>query len=249
MKSTQADRLFSLRGAQQFLAQNVERLPQAAESGARHRLDQIVMELGEFVADQAGSTFEAQGATRRLHAMRLVLIQDHMAPIVSIARVELGSTPEMVGFRLPRGTPSVPKLAAAAMGMADAAVPHAAVFVQAGLPHDFIARLIAAADAVVEAKTRREQCRGRVSGATTGIGDRLSAGRRVVDVLHTFVRTATRDEPGLLADWRSVRAVRARTGRPSRRSAGDGPLTPVPGGAEMATADRESEREATHGAG
>jgi hypothetical protein len=239
MKSIQADRLASLRAAQQFLAGHVERLPQVAESGARRRLDAIMADLGEFVADQAGSTIEAQGATRRLHAMRRVLVQDHMAPIASIARAELGSTPELVAFRLPRGTPSVPKLAAAAKGMAEAATPHAAVFVQAGLPHDFIARLAAAADAVIEAETRREQCRGRVSGATTGIGHRLAAGRRVVDVLDNFVRTATRDDPGLLADWRSVRAVRARTGRPSRRSAGDGPLAPVPGGAEVGIADHE----------
>jgi hypothetical protein len=238
MKSIQADRLASLRAAQQFLAGHGERLPQAAESGARHRLDAIMVDLHEFVADQAGSTIEAQGATRRLHAMRRVLVQDHMAPIASIARAELGSTPEMSAFRLLRGTPSVPKLAAAAKGMGEAARPHAAVFIQAGLPHDFIARLIAAADAVVEAETRREQCRGRVSGATTGIANRLGAGRRVVDVLDNFVRTATRDDPGLLADWRSVRAVHARTGRPSRRSAGEGPVTPVPGGVEMAIADQ-----------
>jgi hypothetical protein len=237
MKSIQGNRLSSLRAAQQFIAEHAERLPQVADSGARHRLDELVGELDGFVTEQAGNTIQAQGATRKLHALRQVLLRDHMAPIVSIARAELAGTPELVSIRrLPRGTPSVEKLAAAAEGMAREADLHAAVFIRAGLPHDFVMRLTAAAEAVVDAASQRTLRRGRASGATVGLKGRLAAGRRVVDVLDTFVRTATHDDPALLAHWRSVRAVHAPAGRPSSRAPGDDALKLVPRGPETASA-------------
>jgi hypothetical protein len=237
MKSIQGNRLASLRAAQQFVAEHAERLPQVADTGARHRLDEIVSELDGLVADQAGNTLLARGSTRKLHAARRELIRDHMAPIASIARAELASTPELVSLRLPRGTPSVEKLAAAAEGMACEAARHAAVFIQAGLPHDFIKRLTAAAAAVVDAATERTRRRGRVSGATEGLKVRLAAGRRVVDVLDTFVRTATHEDPALLTQWRSVRAVHAPAGRSSRRASGDDTLRLVPREPDSASAE------------
>jgi hypothetical protein len=50
---------------------------------------------------------------------------------------------------MPRGRPTVERLAAAAAGMAEAARPRAGVIVAVGRPVDFLERLTHAADALV----------------------------------------------------------------------------------------------------
>ena len=144
MHTIQSNRFDSLCNAQRFLDDHAGRLAEVNETGMRRRLDDIVAELSAFAADQTGGALQAQGATRKQHALRRALRRDHMGPISSIAHAELARTPEIEPFRMPRGTPSVGKLVAAAHGMGRAAAPHADVFVSAGLPADFIDRLIAA---------------------------------------------------------------------------------------------------------
>jgi hypothetical protein len=216
MQLIDAYRLAALRGAQQFLADHADRLARVAQTGACRRLYSILADLSMLVTEQAAATLQMRGATRRLHALRRRLMEDHLAPISSIARADLTRAPELAPFRLPRGTPSVERLAGIAHGMARAAAPHAAIFIEAGLPHDFLDRLDAAADAIIEARSARDACRNRVRAATAGIRFRLAEGRRIISVLDTFVRSESRDDDELRAAWLSVRAVPALPGR--RRS-------------------------------
>ena len=72
-----------------------------------------------------------------------------MAPIAKIAAAELPDTPELEPLRMPQDHPSIERLRAAALGMAKAAEPYAAVFIEAALPPDFIQRLIDAANTTV----------------------------------------------------------------------------------------------------
>lgn len=218
MQLTDAYRLTALRHARQFLADHADRLAPVTQTGAARRLDAVLADLSALVNEQAAATIQARVATQRLHALRRRLIEDHLAPITSIAHVDLAGTPELAPFRLPRRTTPVERLAGMAHGMAEAAAPHAAIFIAAGLPPDFIDRLGAAVDALVEARTDRDSCRNRVRGATAGISSRLAEGRRIIGVLHTFVRSAVRDDEELLVGWLSVRAVPDLPGRRRRRA-------------------------------
>ena len=207
VKTTQTKVLLSLRGAQAFLEANARRLPTVNATGARRRLDDDIARLSAHAAQQVASDLQARGATKLQRALRLALLRDHMSPIARIAKLELPRTPDVDPFRMPKGKPIVARLAAMAQGMAEAAAPHAEVFIAAGMPVDFIARLTQAADALLESVIYRTASRGRRAGATTGLGTQLSAGRQTVHVLDAFVKTELKDDAALLASWNSVKRV------------------------------------------
>lgn len=212
-------RLAALRNVQQFLADHADELSRVAQSGASRRLDSLLDELSCLVTEQAAATLLARAATRRLHILRRRLFEEHLTPITRIARAELADHPEMIAFRMPRPSVPVVLLATNALGMARVAAPHAAIFVEAGLPDDFLDRLKEAVDDLVEANLTRASWRGRVRGATVGITTRLADGRRTVGMLDSFVRLATRDHQQLRAAWLTVRTIGA---VPGRRRLGSG---------------------------
>jgi hypothetical protein len=216
MRLTQAYRLTALRHAHQFLADHAEQLPEVVQTGACRRLDAIVADLLSLVAEQSAAVLQGRGATQHMYEVRRRLIEDHLAPIVTIARAELAGTPALAPFRLPPRSTPVERLAGVAHGLAQAAAPHAPVFIAAGLPTNFLDRVRGAADALVEARQERDLFRAQLRGATVGIDRCLAEGRRIICVLGTFVRSATRANDGLHAAWLAVRAVPALPGR--RRS-------------------------------
>jgi hypothetical protein len=130
-----------------------------------------------------------------------------MAPISRIARSDLPQTAVIQPLRMPQGKPTVEKLSMLATGMAQAAIPFSAVFIAAGLPTDFIARLEAAAAAMESSVDDREQSRGRRNGATKGLKSKLAAGRKIVHILDAFVNTALKDDLPLLAHWDAIKRV------------------------------------------
>ena len=112
--------------------------------------------------------------------------------------------------------------------MAKAAPPFSNVFVAAGLPTDFIARLEAAASALLGSLSDRAQSRGKRSGPTKGLKSRLAGGRKIVHILDAFVKSALKDDPALLANWNSVKRVRRCTSRAAVATAATPPsVTPT----------------------
>jgi hypothetical protein len=91
--------------------------------------------------------------------------------------------------------------------MAKAAALHSDVFVDHGLPVDFVDRLNAAATALQASRTNHTNIRGRRVIATTSLKSKLSAGRKLVHILDAYVKTALKDDPELLSGWNSVKRV------------------------------------------
>jgi hypothetical protein len=111
--------------------------------------------------------------------------------------------------------------------MAKTVEPYSDVFIAAGLPNDFIAQLNAATDAMTNTISERTSSRGRRSGATAGLKQKLSAGRRIVHALDAFVRSQLKNDPALLRDWNLVKRVPRPMGRPAG-STTSAPPTPPP---------------------
>jgi hypothetical protein len=225
MQTAQGNMLLSLQNVQAFLEKNADRLDGVANTGARQRLDDAVVQLSTYV-DQTESGLAARGATQKQRSLRVVLLRDHMAPIARIARADLPRTPELTPLLMPRGRPTSARLAAAAYGMAKAAAPHASVFISNGLPADFIERLNGAARAMLTSLTERSQSRGRRKGATTGLKADLISARKIVHVLDAFVKSATKDDPALLANWNLLKRI--------PKTPGHGAATPQPAPAVVA---------------
>jgi hypothetical protein len=230
MQTTQGNVLRSLRNVQSFLDEHADKLAGVIKTGTRQRLDDIIVALSAYLSDQTGGLLAAKGSTQKQHALRQALLRDHMAPINRIAKVELPHTPELTPLLMPKGKPTLEKLAAAAYGMAETAAPHAAVFTGAGLPDDFITQLTGAANAMIASLGERSASRGKRRGATSGLKADLTAGRKIVHVLDTFVRSALKDDPALLANWNLVKRVEKVPGRAAGTVASPAttPTPPVP---------------------
>lgn len=213
MRIEQTTMLQSLRAAEAFVDDHADKLGGVVQTGAKQRLAAAIAALDDHVAMQAGGVIEAKGLTRKQRALRVALLRDHMTSIARIARADLPHTPELAALRMPKGHPSVERLAQAATGMAQAVEPHAAVFTAAGMQPDFIAQLTQAADELLASIGERTQSKSRSRGATAGLKATLSEGRKVVWVLDSFVRTALKDDAALLAEWESTIHVPQRGGR------------------------------------
>lgn len=213
MQRTEGYRLTALRNAQQFIAAHADDLPRVARTGASRRLDSILDELSCCITEQAAATLLARAATRHAHHLRRRLLEDHLSPITRIARAELEAHPDLIAFRMPRTTRPFELLVADARGIALAAAPHAAMFIEAGLPDDFIARMETAAAELLEAYLTRNSWRARAEVATAGITMRLADGQRTVQMLDSFVRLATRERRELRDAWLRVRTIAAVSGR------------------------------------
>ena len=222
MQIRQGNTVRSLRAVEDFLDDNSATFPDIATSGARKKLGGAIATLSAHATDQSGSTISAQSGTQKTRALRAVLRGNYMAPIARIARADLPNTQELLPLRAPRGNPTTEKLAVAARGMAQAAAPYADVFISAGLPPDFIARLNAASDAMLQSIDQRSKNQGRTSGATKGLSATLRVARQTVHILDSFVRVALADDPALLANWNRIKRVQR-----SRVSTTAAPATPV----------------------
>lgn len=206
MNTRQGDAFETLRGAENFLMQHSRALPGVIGTGAHRHLEAILQDLSAHVAAQQDSAMQARMATRTLESRRTSL-RMKQAVIVSIARLHLESTPEVAVFRMPKTSLPVEKLAAGAHAMASAARKHADLFISAGLEPDFADELDQAAEALIAAQQQRLLARTGARGATDGIRKTISAGRRIIAVLDTFVRTAAPGDTALISGWSTAAQV------------------------------------------
>jgi hypothetical protein len=229
MQTEQGNMLQSLRSVKEFLERNKDKLAGVVHTGARERLDAAIAALEGHATSQSGSALAAQGATQTQRALRAALLRDHMAPISGIAHADLPHTPALKPLRMPRGKPTPERLATAARGMAEAAAAHAELFVAAGLSTDFIAQLNQATDAMLASLNDRVQSQGTRKTATSALKSKLSAGRKIVRVLDTFVKKALVDDPHLLDGWKLVKRVaKTRANTATTTAAGTPTPTPTP---------------------
>jgi hypothetical protein len=214
MQTRQGAVLESLRNVETFLDEHAERLADVVDTGARRKLDELLAELETHASDQVADNLGAQGALNTTQMLHRRLRRWHMRPIARIARSDLPETTAIEPLKMPKGKPTAERLVAYAEGMAQAAAPFAGTFVAAGLPSDFIARLKTATNELRTAVNARVQHRGRQVGATTGLKQKLSSARRLVQVLDVFVETALDGDEPLLASWKIVKRVRRIASQP-----------------------------------
>ena len=229
MEITQGRMLDSLRSVKSFLELNADKLSGVINSGIQAELLQTISELEAYSDQQTLGAAEAKNASKVAKSLRYTLIHDHMAVVSRIARTKLPNTPEFGNLKMPRGNPSSTRLTEAAYEMANSALANASVFVMAGLPEDFVARLKAAADAVAEERLQRSLARAKRVVATRALASKLSASRKLVHVLDAMVKTAIRSDPTLLPGWNQVKHVQksAASGQAGEQSASPAPTTPA----------------------
>ena len=207
MNTTQDSTLFTLRRIEEFLDDNSASFPGLDQTGTRKDLAADIVTLSTHATTQKLNTDSARGATQKHSTLRTILLEDHMRPIARIARAKLSGVPELSALRMPRNNLSVEALTAAAAAMGEQATRFASVFIAAGQPGDFVQQLADATTALKAPISSRNANLSQRSTATEGLKTKLSDARKTVHILDSYVRTALRGNPALLAGWEQVKHV------------------------------------------
>jgi hypothetical protein len=204
---TRQDVFESLCEVQAFIQDNPAKLGGIVNGSIRRKLDGAIAELPTVARIQAINDHLAKRMTRKHHALRQVLLRDHMATIAGVARLELPHSQAFARLRVPSQRSTATTLSIAAHAMALAAAPFSDVFIAAGLPADFITQLTNTADAMIATLHERSRIVSRRREATMRLRVKLTAARRMVNALDGLVRSALADDPALCASWDTAKQV------------------------------------------
>ena len=207
MNTHQSYVLASVRNAAAFLDEHADLFASRIKPAFRTRLTTTLATLSATVAEQQGLTRKVKGNAEDRAALRTVLVNEHMAPIARVARLELPNTPSIGQFGMPSARLSTEKLAAAASGMAEASLAFRDIFVAQALPEDFITQLKEARDAMLGASRQRAAHASARKGATTGLRAQLTEARAIVHAMDALVRPVIKGDAALLASWKSISRV------------------------------------------
>ena len=215
MRHSQGQVFNTGRRIQTFLDANDSLFSGINKSATRAELDTVVTALGNDVGLQATGRTTARGESANQRTLRLALRLNHMRPIASMAKLRLRTVPNFAALTLPSPHLTGKSLVAHATGMGGAAKPYEQVFVDGGLPADFLDRLSAATAAVEASLVTRATARGQQSQATGSLKQLEIRGRRLFRALNDLVvpvLSADVAHSGLLAEWKSVRRVALKPG-------------------------------------
>ena len=195
---------------QEFLSTYAARLGHIAESPAAQEVGVLAAGIREGDQDALTTRAMKTGEAANRRVLRRALWVNHMQQLAAVARAELRQVPKFESLLLPQVNMATPKLVQWARTMAAVANEHAEVFVTHGLPAEFVAQLLAAADAL-EASFQTQVVNGReTAGARAQVASSRSRAQYVIRVLNAQIEKALVDDPSLLAQWRHAKRVGVR---------------------------------------
>ena len=226
MRHRQSHVLETLRQAQVFLDDNAAVVGPAV-AASRRNLDDVVTQLTTFAAAQEGGNIYSRGETAKQRTLRGALRRDHMRPIAEVAKQKLRDVPEFHSLVMPPTNATSVQLVARATAMADAAQVHEQVFMEVGMPDDFVASLRSLAAEVAQSIDDRKQHASKRSGATAGLAAEEKRGRNMLKLIDALVVPRLRNNDALVAEWRSAKRVPKKPGVVPGFSSAVGPTAPA----------------------
>jgi hypothetical protein len=219
MTAAQKARLDALQRMQKYLDDHAGVLGTISKSTSRTDLDAAVAALEQFGTQQEGAQVEATSRTKLTHDAREELRLHHMQPIAMIARKKLSQTGAIQDLALPQKSVSDQTLVQKGLAMVNVAAQYSQVFIDQQMPADFIAQLQAAVDAVKQAVLAQGVARALEVNGTKGVKAQLAVTRTDVKVINALVVKQLKGQANLLAEWVSVKRVRAKPGVPTGTTA------------------------------
>jgi hypothetical protein len=182
---------------------------------ARSTLDEVVPRLREYAGAQVTGRQLSRAELRRQAQLSQQLVDQHMRPLVTIARAQIEPESDVrlpAAMQMPRSGVGVTRILQASDGMIEAARPFEAALVAHGLPADFLAQFTAARDALEGVLDGRAVHIGTHAGAGKGLQVEMRRGRRAVDRIDAVVRASFANNEVVLATWRAAKRVQRRPG-------------------------------------
>jgi hypothetical protein len=222
MKSQQTRGLQAFRRVEAWFAEHPQVLATAGSSAVAlakqvDALKQLVARMTAWATEQTFQSSQATLAAKDEAEQRHELRSLHLKSIVRVAGALRGKVPGMGVFKLPDRTLSSDTLYHAAEAMRTTASVFKDVFVEHGLPADFLDQLDAATTALGACVDARGVARAKVSGASNGLVSDLALGRQIVTMIDASLAHALKSDSPMLASWRQAKraTVKGATSRGS----------------------------------
>jgi len=230
MKSKQGRTLQAFRRVQAWFAEHPQVLVNAVSSQAAltsqlDALKQVVDAMSAGATEQTTQKSQATLAAKDEKSLRTEIRSLHVKAIVRVAGALRGKVPGMGVFKLPSYTLSSETLLHAADAVRTTASVYKDVFVEHGLPADFLDQLDAANAALKQSVDARGVARSKVAGASKTLVNEATLGRQIVTMMDAALAHALRSDAALLASWRQAKRITVK-GVASRDVFA---ATPVPG--------------------
>jgi hypothetical protein len=217
---------------QRFFDSNGVVFAEINTSGARARLDTTAANLAASANDKEGAKLRGMGETSKQQTLRAALLKQ-MRSVARIAASELDTAPELSSLWMPSDKTPSHALIEAANAIAGVGMKYSDMFIQNGLPSNFVDRLLAAIAALEASYGDRNEFTGRRVTATAGTIDAAKRGRKLIKVLGALVKVQLAADDPLAAAWTSAKRFHAAASR-SADSAANPTGTTVVAGAEHA---------------
>jgi len=235
MKSHQTRALQAFRRVEAWFAEHPQVLAAAGSSAAAlsnlvDALKQIVVRMTAWATQQASQSGQATLAAKDEAEQRHELRSLHMKAIVKVAGALRGKVPGMGVFKMPDRSLSSDTLFHAAEAFHTTAAVYKDVFVEHGLPADFLDQLEAATTALGASVDARGVARSRVTGASNGLVSDLALGRQLLAMIDASLAHVLKTDSPMLASWRQAKRATVK-GVTSRGVVDAGPL--VGGGTSL----------------
>lgn len=226
MNKVQRSALRRFRRVQDFLARNPA-VGSAEELGKQSQvLDEVLKKLTQTGEEQDASLRFSRAETTRQRAFRDAVRYAHMVPISRIARLVYGVPGMDSAFFMPKKRADNDSLLDAARGMLQAASKQPDVFVEHGLPKNFVEQFRAATSALSDALGARVDSQRRRTIANQTVVQLVKRGTTAVQMLDAIVAPRLARDPELLASWKSVKRP-IEPGGASSAGAGEEVIGPV----------------------
>ena len=209
MRGRQNRTLESLRRAHSWLAQHGAILTdKPALQRQVQLLGDAVDSIEQTAANQELHRVSGLERSTSLSVLRRELRQAHMKPIVELARAVAPNAPEFAAdVRLPAESVTSERLLVSAEAMARAVERKKELFVDRGLPADFVEQLRRSAAALRQTIDARGTSRATRVGATASLETLIADGMRTMQVLDAVLKRELRGTPEV-REWASAKRIR-----------------------------------------
>ena len=188
-------------------------------ASAREMLDSVMQQLRAYAGAQITGRELSRAEQRRQADQLALLLDQHMRPLVTIARAQIAPESDVglpAALRLPKVPIGPTRMLAACDGMIEAARQFEAVFVANGLPADFLAQFASARNDLERVAGGRATQVSTHVAARAGLQVQLRRGRRAVERLDAIVRASFRGNEVALTTWRGAKRVHQAPGGGAR---------------------------------
>jgi hypothetical protein len=223
MKTTQVRTLDAGRRVQGFLDANAATIAIAMSASLRAKFDAAVTQLDQLRLDQETSKAAAAGETVNQATLRSDLFQQLVDRIGEVAKLNLKSSTDFPALVVTAAAEKRTEFVTKVNSQADAATKYEQLFIDHGLPADFLAQIKAGVAQVMASAANREAQQTKQSAATGGLITADKAVRSLIKVVSGALAKVVKGNSTLSAGWVAAKRIR------------QVPVTPLPTGGTVIT--------------